>query len=111
MGGMTWARFMDYIMCTGPRLLMQGPRLLRRARKQATFDVEGCASVLSLLAKKDERLPFKTIEAAVPRGHDSKRVYKHLRALEGVIFLKSEPKGLSLTSTFRKELRDLQPEE
>jgi hypothetical protein len=106
---MTWVRFVSYLVCTGPRLVMQSPRLARQAARQHTFDVAGCAAVLRFLSRKDQRVPYEDTDEVIPAGHEGKRVYRHLRSLQGVIFLKSDPPGLSLTSTFRNELRMMKP--
>lgn len=105
----TWMYFITYFLCAGPRLVVQSTRLIRQALLQGTFDAEGCAAVLRLLARKDERLSYDDTDEAIPAGHERKVVYRHLRSLQGVIFLKSEPRGLSLTSEFRKQLRALKP--
>jgi hypothetical protein len=105
----TWVRLVVYFVCSGPRLVIQSTRLARQAFLQGTFDVIGCAAVLRFLSRKDERVPYEDTDEVIPSDRERKLVYRHLRSLQGVIFLKSEPRGLSLTNDFRKQLRALKP--
>lgn len=99
------ARLITTVIRYGPHLILESIRLVGDAGRLAAFDVDGCAPVLALLARADARLPYADILPVIPPGHDANDVMAQLRLLEGVLFLKSEPPGLSLTSAFRKELR------
>lgn len=103
------ARLYATIISYGPHLFLETFRLIGEAGRLAAFDVDGCAPVLAVLSKADARLAYEEILPVIPTGHDANDVVEHLRLLDGVLFLKSDPPGLSLTSAFRKELRSLRP--
>jgi hypothetical protein len=92
-------------LCFGPRLMTAAIRLLGGAWRFSKLDVEGCAAVLGFLAGKDGRTVLPEVITAVPPGHDPAAVLKQLHQLDGVLVLKSEPPGLSLTTDLRAELR------
>ena len=95
---------------TGPRLVTGAMRMCGRARRFRQMDLVGEAAVLELLYRKDKRVPFEEIAAAVPPGHYVGAIVQQLRELDAVLFLKSAPPGLALTSDFRLEMSSLEPE-
>jgi hypothetical protein len=97
------------ILCTGPRLATAAFGVLGKVRRLAAVDVPGCAGVLAFLAGQDGRVPFAEVVPAVPPGHNVAAVLTQLQEIDGVMVLKSEPPGLSLTSDCRAELRPLLP--
>ena len=84
-----------------------------RARRFGRMDLAGQAAVLELLYRKDKRVPFEEIAAAAPPGHYVGAIVQQLRELDAVLFLKSAPPGLALTSDFRQEMSgsDAEPPE
>ena len=103
------ARLITTVISYGPHLFVETFRQVGEARRLSGFDVNGCAPVLALLAKADARLAYAEILPAIPPGHHPNDVMDYLRLLDGVLFLQSDPPGLSLTTAFRKELRALRP--
>ena len=81
--------------------------MLRRWYVLGSLDVDGCAAVLALLATREDRVTLPEAFAAVPSGHDPELVLRQLAELDGVLFLKSEPAGLALTSDLRPKLSRL----
>jgi hypothetical protein len=71
------------------------------------LDVDNCAVVLAELARADARIPLEELREIVPRGCDPSKLFRQVRAVDGVLFLKKEVPGLSLTAQLRKELRAL----
>jgi hypothetical protein len=78
---------------------------LGRARQLSSLDAEGCAAVLTLLAKKGGRVPFTDLIPAVPAGHDPEAVLEQVQVIDGVMVLPSEPAGMTLVSELRSEIR------
>jgi hypothetical protein len=98
------------LLYTGPRLVTGSMRMCGKGRRLARMDLAGQAAVLELLYRKDKRVPFEEIAAAVPPGHYVGAIVQQLRELDAVLFLKSPPPGLALTSDFRQEMSGLEPE-
>jgi hypothetical protein len=95
------------VLFAGPRQVTGACRLLSRALRLRKLDQKGCAAALAFLADQDGRVRFQEVAAAIPSGHNVVAVLEQLHELDGVMFLKSEPPGLTLLSDFRKELRSL----
>jgi hypothetical protein len=98
------------LLYTGPRLVTGALRMYGRARRFGRMDLAGEAAVLELLYRKDKRAPFEEIAAAAPPGHYVGAIVQQLRELDAVLFLKSPPPGLALTSDFRQEMSGLEPD-
>lgn len=90
-------------LCSGPRLLTNSVRLVRRGRARATADFNLCARVLEMALKKPGRLPFKQVRKAHP-DLSLLRVAEQLSWIDGVVLLRAEPPGLTLTDALREEL-------
>jgi hypothetical protein len=105
----SFAKFITGLLYTGPRWATEGVRLIGRARRLAGLDVEGCAPVLALLAKKDGVVPFAELAAVIPVGHDVVTVLCRVQDLDGVRVVRGEPAGLMLLSDLRGELRTVAP--
>jgi hypothetical protein len=106
----SFVKVITIFLYTGPRLVTGAMRMCGRARRFRRMDLAGEAAVLELLYRKDKRVPFEEIAAAVPPGHYVGLIVQQLRELDAVLFLKSAPPGLALTSDFRQEMRGLEPE-
>lgn len=90
----------------GPRLLLEGWQLIRRAFRFASLDAESCAVVLGYLANqkrsvsKDELLkPFPTVAWTILRSQ--------LRLIDGVLFLRADFSRVTLTQPLRWILREM----
>jgi hypothetical protein len=105
----SYVKVITIFLYTGPRLMTGAVRMWARARRFRQVDLAGLGAVLELLYRKDKRAPFEEIAAAVPPGHFVGAIVQQLRELDAVLFLKSPPPGLALTSDFRQEMRDLEP--
>jgi hypothetical protein len=97
----------DIFLFSGPQMVMTGLRCLGRAWRLGGVDVSACAAVLAFLARRDERVAFPDLVPHIPHGHKVPDVLEQMCLIDGVMFLKSDPPGLSLTSTLREELRRL----
>lgn len=98
------------LLFSGPRLATAAFRLVGRARRIRSLDLEACAAILAFLSTKDARVSFKEVVKAIPGGVDVPQVLEQLAEIDGVMFLKSDPPGLSLMSGLRTELRELRVE-
>jgi hypothetical protein len=101
----SYVKIVTTLLFSGPRLITAAWRLFARSLRLRAIDAEGCAAVLAFLAARDQRAPFQDIVPVIPKGHDLRVIFQQLRDVDGVLFLKSEPAGLSLTSELRDELR------
>ena len=89
--------------CSGPRLLVNSVRLVRRGRARARADFEGCTRVLRMALKKPGRLPFKRVAKAHP-DLNLLRIAEQLSWIDGVVLLRTEPAGMTLTDGLRDEV-------
>jgi hypothetical protein len=102
----TVASICNYIMCGGANLLLLSRGCLRRYWRCRSLDLEGCSKVLAFLAAAGKRQSFAEIAQAVPEM-DPARVFDDLRYIRGVLFLASEPPGLTLHPDLRSQLSQL----
>ena len=89
------------ILCIGPKTVASSFKNFRRAERLKHMDLNGCAAVITVLLGHDGRVPFPKIVAAI-EGLDPYRTFPQMGDIHGVLFLKKEPQGMSLTSEFRE---------
>lgn len=89
--------------CSGPRLLVNSVRLVRRGRARAGADFEGCTRVLPMALKKPGRLPFKRVAKSHPYLN-LLRIAEQMSWIDGVVLLRTEPVGMTLTDGLREEV-------
>lgn len=98
----------DVLFC-GPRVTVWSFKQIARVFRLLPLDVPGCAAVLTVLHDSEHRLSYHDISESI-EGLNPVRVFSQLRLLDGVLFLESDPPGLSLGTDLRKELnRNSQP--
>jgi hypothetical protein len=97
------SRMIADLLFAGPRLVTAALSAFKKAGRLVRLDAEGCSRVLALLLSRNARFSCEDVSqlAGVP---DSAKVFRQIRDLDGVVFLESEPAGLSLTSELREEL-------
>jgi energy-coupling factor transporter transmembrane protein EcfT len=95
------------VLYTGPRMVMSCVHNLRRARRLKSLDIEGVVAVLSFLMGRDKRVSLVELGAALP-GRDLAALLPQVAEIDGVLFLKSEPPGLSLSTDLRREIAGTQ---
>jgi len=95
------------VLLAGPRLLQASFRLLGRARRLSTGNLEAGAAVLGVLATEDGRVPIAEVVAVVPSECDVAQVFTLLQEINAVMLLKSEPPGVTLLPDARDQLRRL----
>jgi len=98
------ARLVADVLFTGPRLVAASFAAFRQAGRLKLLDVDGIASVLTVLLAYPGRVAFDDLVARI-EGLDAERVFPQMKAIPGVVFLQSPPPGLSLTPDLRAQLR------
>src|ERR1044071_1863513 len=98
------SRLIVDILFTGPRLVVAAWNATKKACRLLRMDADGCARVLAVLPSRNGH--FSLDELMEWSGlADGSRVFQQLRDIDGVVFLHSEPAGMSLTAELRQELR------
>ncbi len=91
------------LLYTGPQWFVSGISMFYKSVTLVRMDIESCAKILSIVLNKGSRVSFTDLAKLVPECNSIK-VFPQLRDIAGVIFLQSEPSGISLTSDLRAEL-------
>jgi len=87
----------------GPGLIAAGKKRIEQSAHLLDQHSDAWGAVLHLLYRADQRIPFSEIVDAIP-GVETRTVLGRLRDIDGVLFLDSEPAGLSLSIPLREEL-------
>lgn len=95
-----------YVVGGGPRLLLGAVRSWREFRRLSAIDIEGCAQVLALLAAEGAKQSFTELVQKLP-GLNPVKTFEDLHHIDGVLYLASEPRGLTLRPELRAELLDV----
>jgi hypothetical protein len=98
-----WAKIITGFLYSGPRVVAYAWRLFQKSRRFRHFDIEGCAAVLTLLSMARSRVSFQEIVDGI-EGLNPVEVFPQMQEIEGVLFLKSDPPGLSLSQELRQTL-------
>ncbi len=93
------------ILYSGPRLLRNAVRFARRGLAKRSADLEDCAGVLDLALQSERRISFEAILEAIP-SIDLEDVFEQLGWISGVVYLRTDPPGISLTDSLRDRLRE-----
>jgi len=96
-------RMITDVLLTGPRLATIAWSNATKSGRLRRLDVEGCSRVLFVLVRQPGRVSFAELRA-LAELREPQKVFLQLRDLDGVVFLREEPSGLSLTSELRQEL-------
>jgi hypothetical protein len=89
-------------LCIGPKTVASSFRNFRRAERLKALDLNGCAAVITVLLSNEAKVPFNKIVNSI-EGLDPYRTFPQMGDIHGVLFLKKDPQGMSLTSEFREE--------
>ena len=96
--------FSLWILFTGPRLFDWAFRSFAEARRWKQMDLHSCAAVLWILMSQSGKVAFDEIRRQLD-WLDLDAVLPEMRRVDGVVFLKTAPAGLSLTQDLRDEIR------
>lgn len=95
--------FFEQIFFTGPQWMTSAISMFYKSLTLLRMDIGSCAKIILILFEKGSRVSFTDLARLVPECNGVK-VFPQLRDIAGVIFLQSEPSGISLTSDLRAEL-------
>ncbi|HWI56935.1 MAG TPA: hypothetical protein VNZ22_06900 [Bacillota bacterium] len=88
----------------GPRIVMAAFAVFRKSGRLRQLDVEGCGAVLTVLLLAGRKTSFQEIVQQI-EWLNPPQVFSQLGDIEGVIFLRAEPAGLTLSQELRETLR------
>ncbi len=95
----------NWVLCGGVLLLLGAWAHLKQFRRLGRIDADGCARVIGLLQTVARRQSFAELVQRLP-GLDPVTVFDDLHKIEGVLFLSTEPAGLTLHPDLKSELVD-----
>jgi hypothetical protein len=99
----TGVKLITRMLFFGPRLVTAAGRAFVKAVKLRRLDLAGCGAVLEILYQRPGRMAFEELVRAVP-GLDPVKVFPQLTQVDGVLFLSSEPAGLTLSTELREQI-------
>jgi len=91
------------MLYVGPQWLTSAISMFYKSLTLLRMDIGSCAKILLILFEKGSRVSFTELAKLAPEINGIK-IFPQLRDVAGVIFLQSEPSGISLTSDLRREL-------
>jgi len=98
------------ILSTGPRLILEGLRQVRRYGELGELNVAACAGALAYLAQQNSAVPWQELTRHCPQV-SSARLREQLSLLDGVLFLGEDSARVTLMEPFRLRLRWLLEQE
>lgn len=99
----TFIRMATTIAFCGPKTIYFGLDMIKKAKRMKTMDFDGCVAVLTVLLHSKTRVPYSEIKTRIPKL-DTLSVFAQMEDIHGVLFLDSDPPGLSLSEDLRREL-------
>lgn len=99
----SFVKMITSVLYTGPRIVMASIRSFRHAAKLSRLDRKTTREVLDLLWERNERVSFQEICGAFP-SLSPERFFGNLAVIDGILFLSSDPPGISLSTELRKEI-------
>lgn len=93
-----------WFLFTGPRLINWSIDSFRSAKKFAAMDFHSCAAVLWVLMLNPRRVPYDEVMANLD-WLNLEETLPQLQMIEGVLFLKTPPPGLTLVPELRAAIR------
>ncbi|MEO5804839.1 MAG: J domain-containing protein [Verrucomicrobiota bacterium] len=91
------------LIYTGPQWMTSAISMFYKSVTLLKMDIESCAKILVIVLNKGSRVSFTELSQLVPECN-SVKIFPQLRDIAGVVFLESEPSGISLTSDLRAGL-------
>jgi hypothetical protein len=100
------ASVINWILCGGVLLVVGSWGAWCQFQRLKQIDVDGCARVIALLHAVARRQAFTEIVEKLP-GLNPVKTFDDLHFVDGVLFLSSEPPGLTLHPELKAELKQL----
>ncbi len=101
----SFVKILSTIILSGPRLFALAWRLAYKAARLRRMDIATCARIISMLTKKESKIPITKIVAKFS-NIDPQIVFPQLRDINGIVFLLKEPIGLTITPGLVDEIRE-----
>lgn len=98
-------RVLSAVLFLGPQTVSAGIRQFQRARKLLMLDTAGCGQLLGFIASWREKVPFKVLTRKLPEL-ELPALLPQISHLDGVVFRKSDPPGVSLAPHLREEIEE-----
>jgi hypothetical protein len=98
----SFVKLVAAIWLVSPQLMSAGWANLKRASRLRQMDLPGCAAVIAMLLGKSKKVAFAEIIASSPHL-DLCGIAAQLANLDGVIFLREEPPGITLAADLRQD--------
>jgi hypothetical protein len=98
------AKMIVTLLFIAPHLAAIGKQASDRRLRLAHMDLPGCGALLGHLLTLNKKISFRDLSALFPHL-DLSRLLPQLGLLDGIVFLRAEPPGISLTGDLRAELR------
>ncbi len=98
-------RMFASILLIGPGIVATAGRLLQRGRRLRKFDVDNGSRILTALSKAGKGVSFADLFQKYPTMRPQ-TILEQLRDIDGVVFLSTEPQGLTMTDSLREEIAD-----
>lgn len=97
------AKMISDCLCAGPRAFYGAIGMARRASRLKGLNLDQSAAVLSLLYQAGGKTTYQEIADGV-EGVDLATTIPPMRDIDGIVFLHTEPAGMSTTQELREEL-------
>jgi hypothetical protein len=99
----TFVKLATNVAFCGPKVFLAGCGMITKSKRIKQMDYEGCVCVLSVLLVSKTRVPYAEIKNKIPKL-DTLAVFAQMEDIDGVLFLDTDPPGLSLSENLRREL-------
>lgn len=97
------AKMISDCLCVGPRAIRGAIRFAGKAIRLKRLNIEQSAAVLTALLRAGGKLTYQQITEGV-EDVDLAQTIPSLRDVDGTVYLRSEPAGMSLTQELRDEV-------
>ena len=99
------AKMISDCLCAGPRAVRGAFRFAGAAARLKRMNIELCAAVLTVLLRADGKLTYLEIDEGVA-DVDLAETVPALRDIDGVVYFRTEPAGMSLAQDLREEIKE-----
>lgn len=99
----TSVKIITTLLFSGPRAIVAAYRCLRMALRLMRIKTEPVSAVIDFLYTRSSRVDFQTIVANVS-DLNPVETFPQVTQIEGILLLRSEPAGLTISSELREEI-------
>lgn len=98
-------RVLSAVLFLGPQTVAAGIRQFQRAKRLLSLDTAGCGQLIGFIASWREKVPFKVLTKKLPEL-ELPALLSQISYLDGVVYRKSDPPGVSLAPHLRDEIEE-----